>query len=363
MTQKAKTRILIVDDSTTVRNLLKMLLSEDSQFEIAGIVSDGTEAVDFVKREKPDVISMDIHMPGMNGFEATRQIMSAYPVPIVIVSSAYHPGETQLSFKALEAGALAILPRPSGPGHPDFLKNGKSYRSTLKSLSEVRVVRRNRGEVKSSATAHHQEATGQSSKDYNQQETGTDNMIAIGASAGGPSPILTILKMTPKDIPSPILIVQHIDKGFAEGFAQWLGQGSAIPVIIPKDGDRLVPGHAYLAAGDHHLGIKRKGVVEISNASPEDNLRPAVSFLFRTVGRSYGKNAVALILSGMGYDGAKELKTLKEMGAYTLVQDEESALVYGMPGEAIRLHAACRVLPPERMTQAIINHFNSLKKL
>lgn len=361
MTSTRKIRVLIVDDSVTARNLLKLLLLEDPQFEIAGIVSDGSEAVSFVERDRPDVISMDIHMPVMNGFEATRQIMATNPVPIVIVSTAYNPGETQLSFKALEAGALTILPRPIGPGHPDFLKQGKTYRTTLKSLSEVRVIRRHRG-GSSSPEMIHQDFTRSENKEKSQKKHITSTIVAIGASAGGPSALQTIMRTIPPGFPAPILIVQHIDKGFAEGFAQWLGQNSPIPVRIPKNGDSLLPGHAYLPSGDHHLGVKKEGIVSISSASLEHGLRPSVSYLFRTVGSVYGKNAIALLLSGMGNDGARELKTLKDLGAFTIVQNEETSLVYGMPGEAIRLDASCRVLPPEQMIRAIINQFTSLTK-
>jgi two-component system chemotaxis response regulator CheB len=361
MIKKDKIRVLIVDDSITARNLLKLLLIEDPHFEIIGIVSNGSEAVDFVKREKPDVVSMDIHMPVMNGFEATSQIMSTNPVPIVIVSTAYNPSETQLAFKALEAGALTILPRPIGPGHPDFLKHGKTYRLTLKSLSEVRVIRRHRSGSMPAGNSD------QGLKSENISETGAKQsngarIVAIGASAGGPSALQIILKSLPPDFPVPVLIVQHIDKGFAEGFAQWLGQISKIPVIIPKDGEQLLPGHVYLPCGDRHLGVKKEGIASISSASPEHGLRPAVSFLFRSVGSVYGNNATAILLSGMGLDGAEELKNLKELGAFTIVQNEETSLVYGMPGEAIRLRASCRVLPPEQMIQTILNQYTSLTK-
>ncbi len=361
MSKEAKIRVLIVDDSVTARNLLKLLLSEDPQFEVIGIVSDGAQAIAFLEKEKPDVISMDIHMPVMNGFEATRQIMSNNPVPIVIVSTAFSPNETDLSFKALEAGALTILPRPIGPGHPDFQRNGKIYRSTLKSLSEVKVIRRHGGKFIPREIRETDQNKSDCRPDVEQDQL-TGNLVAIGASAGGPGALQTILKSITPDFPAPILIVQHIDKGFAEGFAQWLGHASSVPVSIPKDGDRLLPGRVYLAAGDHHLGVKRVGVADMSSSSPEHGLRPAVSFLFRSAGAVYGKNAVAILLSGMGRDGAAELKILKELGSFTIVQNEETALVYGMPGEAIRLHASCRVLPPERMVQAILNQFNSLKK-
>lgn len=361
MTGKEKIRVLIVDDSITARNLLKLLLSEDPLFEVIGILSNGSEAVEFAKRERPDVISMDIHMPVMNGFEATREIMEVSPVPIVIVSTAYNPNETRLSFQALEAGALTILPRPMGPGHPDFVKQAKNFRNTLKSLSEVRVVRRtrpplNRGETK---PVNHADLT---KTVLRQEEKVSTPIVVIGASAGGPSALQLILQSVPSGFPSPILIVQHIDKGFAEGFAQWLSQSSSVPVTIPKDGDKLLPGHAYLPSGDHHLGLKGAGVVALSSSAPENGLRPSVSYLFRSAAAHYGSNTVAVLLSGMGRDGAKELKNLKEIGAFTLVQDSETALVYGMPGEALRLQASCIVLPPERMIQAILSQINSLMK-
>jgi two-component system chemotaxis response regulator CheB len=360
MTSQSKIKVLIVDDSSTARNLLKLLLSEDPQFEIIGIVSNGREAVEFAEKEKPDVISMDIHMPEMNGFEATREIMENNPVPIVIVSTAYNPNETQLSFKALEAGALKIMPRPFGPGHPDFLKHGKSYRSILKSLSEVKVIKRHRSNLAhSEVRQQEQKNLAQPNKELYRDTCG---VVAIGSSAGGPSALQVILNTIKQDFPAPILIVQHIEKGFAEGFAHWLGTVTQIPVCIPKNGETLMPGCAYLPSGDHHLGVSKEGIAFISSAPAENGLRPSVSFLFRSVGTHYGKRAVAIMLSGMGRDGAEELKYMKDMGAYTIVQDEESALVYGMPGEAIRLNAFCRILPPERMARAITEQVNSFKK-
>jgi two-component system chemotaxis response regulator CheB len=362
-----KIRVLIVEDSLVNQKLLMGILSEDSRFEIAGLVTNGKQAVEFVSRDRPDIISMDLFMPVMDGLEATSQIMQYSPVPIVIVSSYYHPNEVQLSFKILQAGALTIISRPFGPGHPNYNSAARNYRNTLKNLSEIKVApirgRANSKDKKilqnssfsSGPTAPKEKiSNNNSSVDYQKKV----EVIAIGASAGGPQAISSFLKDIPKSLGVSVLLVQHIDRNFATGYCEWLENQSNIPVKIASQGEKMIPGIAYLPPGDRHLGLISKGVLSVSANPPERGLRPAVAFLFRNVLYTYGKNSVGILLSGMGSDGAAELKSLYDAGALTFAQDEASSLVYGMPGEAIRLQGVSAVLSPEEMVVEIIKLTN-----
>lgn len=349
MVTDKKIKVLIVEDTLVGQGLLKGLLAEDPKFEVVGIAQNGQQAVDFVARYLPDVVSMDIYMPVMDGVEATRMIMRNTPVPIVIVSSFYSSSEVKMSFSILEAGALTILPRPFGPGHPQFAQTARNYRNTLKMMSEVRVIAKRRGTsvltshiARTPATLTPVDAALSSCK-----------MIAIGASAGGPQAIQVILEGLPKGLPVPVLIVQHIDSHFAEGYCDWLNTTSNLPVHIARHGDLMLPGHAYLPPGDHHLGLQREGLISVTKGSPEKGLRPAVSFLFKHVNAIYGKNSICILLSGMGTDGAMELKMLRDTGAFTIAQDADSALVHGMPGEAIRIGGASSILSPEEIVSEI----------
>ncbi len=350
---EAKIKVLLVEDSLIVLKLLTAILSEDPQFEIIGSVTNGKLAIEFVKHNKPDIISMDINMPVMDGLEATRQIMYYNPVPIVIVSSLYDPTGVQMTFNVLKAGALTILPKPNGPGHPNFVQTAKEYRNMLKLMSRITVTAK---KIKPENT-HLINSQPQKNNLINQ--TIQRKIIAIGASAGGPIAVQTILNNIPKSLPVPILIVQHIDSHFADGFCSWLNATSSIKVNIAYDGEKLLPGHAYLPPGDSHLGIQKEGIATVSKEAPERNLRPAVSYLFKSLANTYGKNSIAILLSGMGQDGANELKTLHNLGSLTIAQDEATSLVHGMPGEAIRIGGASLILSPEN----IVNELVKLYKL
>lgn len=351
MVNGKKIRVLIVEDTLVGQSLLKGILADDPRFEVIGTALNGKQAVDFVAIDLPDVVSMDIYMPEMDGVEATRQIMRNSPVPIVIVSSFYTPEEIKMSFSILQAGALTILSRPFGPGHPQFIQTARNYRNTLKMMSEVKVLPRRSATSFPQRVARIPDPSGK----LNARQC---KIVAIGASAGGPQAIQVILNGLPKEIPVPILIVQHIDAHFASGYCDWLNTTSKLPVHIASNGDVMLPGHAYLPPGDHHLGLQREGVINVSNNPAEKGLRPTVSFLFNSVHAIYGKNSICILLSGMGTDGATELKMLHDAGALTIAQDAESALVHGMPGEAIRLGGTSRVLSPAEIVKEIIKNVN-----
>lgn len=349
-----KIKVLIADDSHVSQRLLKGIIDADNRFEVVAIAENGKQAIEYINRYNPDVVSMDFQMPVMDGVEATRKIMQECPVPIVIVSSFYQTSEVEMAIKLLEAGAVAILTRPHGPGHSQFNQNAKHYINTLKSMSEVKVVRRRNVTGQKPVIVKNTPVTNDSFipnvSDY--------KILAIGASAGGPEGIRTILANLPSNFPLPVLIVQHIDSHFSEGFCAWLNTTSAIPVHIAGNNDQALPGHAYIPPGDHHLSLKSKGILQVSKEPMNLIHRPSVDHFFKSVAMVYGKDAIAVLLSGMGKDGAQELKHLYDLGAFTLAQDEQSCLVFGMPGEAVKLGAARRILNPENIIKEINKLFS-----
>ena len=338
-------RVLIVEDSDTVLQFLTHVLASDPSIEVVGRARNGAEALDAVVRTKPDVVTMDIHMPQMNGFDATRQIMESHPTPIIIVSGSSDVKEIATTFRALEAGALALIPRPSGPGHLDHEATAKELVQTVKLMSEVKVVKR--------WPRHRIQGVMPSPPPVKTLGTSVDTQIvAMGASTGGPVALQRILSGLPKDFPRPVLIVQHMAPGFIQGFVNWLAQSSSFKVRVAAHGESVLPGNIYVAPDSFQMGI-RGGRIFLTQDAPEHGLRPSVSYLFRSVADAYGAGAVGVLLTGMGTDGAEELKLMKDKGATTIAQDKESSIVYGMPGEAVKLDAASYVLPPDKIAAAL----------
>jgi len=341
-------KVLVVEDSPVVREFLVSTLSSDRDIEVIGTASNGEEAIEFLKRERPDVITMDIHMPKINGLDATRKIMETSPTPIIVVSSSWDVDEVATTFRAVEAGALTLIPRPAGIGHPDYQKTTDELIKTVKLMSEVKVVKRWPRRSRATGTTFWADsAAGAASETEISRGPSEMRVVAIGASTGGPVVLKTILSGLPQDFPAPLLIVQHIASGFVEGFVEWLGQSSNLAVRLAAHGERLLPGCAYVAPDGSHLEVAAGDRISLSKGEPENGLRPSISHLFRSIAKVYGHRAVGVLLTGMGKDGAAELKLMREKGAVTIVQDEESSVVYGMPGEAIRLDAALYVLSPE----------------
>jgi two-component system chemotaxis response regulator CheB len=338
--------VLIVEDSPVVQDFLRHILSADADIQVIGTASDGEAALDAVRRRRPDVITMDIYMPRMNGLEATRRIMETQPTPIVIVSSSVVSDEVATTFKAIEAGALAAVPRPQGLGHPEHETTAQALIQAVKLMSEVKVVRR-WPHSRSARPAPAIRETGRS------RASAAVQVVAIGASTGGPLALQTILSGLPRDFSVPVLIVQHMAAGFAQGFTEWLSLSTGFPIHVAAADDYPLPGHAYVAPDGVHMQVGAGRRIVLSQDAPQNGLRPSVSRLFQSVTQVFGGGAVGVLLTGMGKDGAEELKTLRNTGAITIVQDRDSAVVYGMPGEAIKLDAAVYVLPPERVAATL----------
>ena len=339
-------KVLVVEDSPIVREFLVHILGADPDIRVVGTAQDGEDAIEAVQRLRPDVVTMDIHMPKLDGLEATRRIMETDPRPIVIVSGSTDPREVATTFDAMEAGALAVLRRPAGIGHPDHEATARELVQTVKLMSEVKVVRR---WPRRMAPGPRQARIDLA------REPAQVRIVALGASTGGPPVLHTILRGLPKDFPLPLVIVQHMAAGFIQGFVDWLGHSSGLPVRLAVHGEPMLPGHAYVAPDGRQMKLARGGRIALTLDEPENGLRPSVSCLFRSVAEVYGGDSLAGLLSGMGRDGAQELKLLKERGAVTFVQDKDSSVVHGMPGEAIKLDAALLVLPPEKIAPLLVN--------
>jgi two-component system chemotaxis response regulator CheB len=341
-------KVLIVDDSPAIRHLLSQVLDADPQIQILGAAGSGAEALEFLAGATPDVITIDINMPVMDGFTLTRRIMESRPCPVVIVSSSWRPEEVAQTFKAVEAGAVAIMGTPHGPGHPRYEEETRSLVRMVKSMSEVKVVRRwPRGRADAVPPRPRAAAPGSSSGAG--QPWSPVRLIAIGASTGGPMVLQTILANLPHGFPAPVLIVQHIVPGFSQGMAEWLTNTTHFPVEIARHGQPVSNHHAYLAPDGVHMGISRDGRVLLAAGPEESGLRPAVGHLFRSVAEAFGPTAAGVLLTGMGRDGAEALLLMKQRGAMTIAQDRETSAIFGMPGEAVRLGAATYVLPPEKI--------------
>ena len=351
-----KIRVLVVEDSPVIRDFLTHVLNLVPDLRVEGVAHDGEQAVAMVNDLRPDVVTMDIHMPRMDGFEATRRIMETQATPIVVVSGSSSITESVTAFRALEAGALAVVPRPYGVGHPEFASSVNRLVETVRLMAGVKVVRRwpRRGEDAGKASPA---APASSRREV--------RVVAIGASTGGPGAIVAILAGLPKDMPFPVLIVQHICDGFTVGLGEWLAQASGLPVHVAVAGELLLAGHVYVAPSRVHMGATGANRIVLDGSPPENGQRPAVSYLFRSVAAAFGKRAAAVLLTGMGTDGAEALKLVREQGGLTIAQDEASSIVHGMPGEAIRLGAAEHVFSPASISAllaGVAEHMNGRQR-
>ncbi len=330
-------RVLIAEDSAVTREYLTFVLESDPEIAVAGSACDGAEAVDLAQELKPDVILMDVHMPVLDGYDAARLIMERAPTPIVMATASSSLVETRSAFPALEAGALILLDKPPGPFDPGAAEAAGELVRAVKLMAEVKVVRRwpARPTVDGVPAMVPRRAP---------------RIVAIGASTGGPQVLAELLGVP---LRVPVLLVQHIADGFIRGFVEWLQTRSPMPVALAEPDAGLEPGTIHVAPGGGHLTVTRQGRIAIEDGGPVNGFRPSITRLFDSVADSFGEEAVGVLLTGMGRDGADGLRRLRERGAVTIAQDEATSVVFGMPGEAVRLRAAASVLGPDAIAAAL----------
>lgn len=348
-------RILIVDDSNVVTMLLKAIFEEQPDMEVVGIAHNGRDAVDMVAHLKPDLVTMDIQMPVMDGLHATREIMSKHPAPIIVVSSAVAGKETQISFQAIEEGALSIIEKPPGISHPNFDSIRRELIDTARTMAGMKLVRRTH---KSSATPL-PEVPSFTVDGANKASVVHDcELIALGCSTGGPQALHTVLSRLPVNFPLPVVVVQHISQGFISGMVDWLQINTRLKLKVVTDGEELQAGTVYFAPDDEHLLVRRgkdRLIACLENSAPVNRFRPSATPLLESVAHICPRTALGILLTGMGNDGAQGLLAMRKAGCHTIVQDEKSCVVFGMPKAALELEAVDEVITLDTMAAYLVS--------
>lgn len=334
-------RVLVAEDSPTARQLLVEMLTSDSGITVIGEARNGLEAVEMAERLRPDLITMDVQMPLLDGLEATMRIVGKVPTPIIIVSSQANASEVELSLEATRAGALMVLPKPAGPGSSRFKEQQAHLVAMVKAMSDVKVIRR--WGASTPAAAHR--ALGAVGQLPRVRSAERPRIVAIGASTGGPAALRDLLNALPATFAVPVLVVQHISKGFVGGLASWLGANTKLEVRVASASDVARPGIVYIAPDDQQLGVGDDGRIVLSNAPAVGSFRPSATHLFASTAATYGDRMVAVILTGMGDDGVTGLRAVHAAGGIVIAQDEATSVVYGMPREAARAGVVTTVLP------------------
>lgn len=343
--ERGALRVVVADDSLVAREMLAEILQSDPGIEVVGMAVNGLEAVDMVARLRPDLVTMDIHMPKMDGLEATERIMAYTPTPILVVSSSVHGSGVGRAFDALAVGALEVIKKPEPKDWADLERIGHEIIRTVKILARVKVITHISGRRGRQHPAH---PTAPSIG----KPHGRVQVVAIGSSTGGPTALLGVLARLPSDFPVPVVIAQHIADGFVPGLASWLDAGSKIKVVPAADGEIVQPGVAYLAATGRNIEL-HGATVRFTQPAAGQLYIPSADTLFESVARSCGDRAVGVLMTGMGTDGARGLKAMFERGAETICQDETTSTVWGMPKAAIDLGAARSVLPVHEIAGAL----------
>ncbi|MBI3948781.1 MAG: chemotaxis-specific protein-glutamate methyltransferase CheB [Armatimonadetes bacterium] len=328
--ERAKVRVLVVDDVRTARHLIRALLETDPAITVVGEAADGAEAVRLAARLRPDVITMDVLMPVLDGYVATQRIMAAQPTAVVAVTSLPLDGGSVVA-RMLEAGAVGIIGKAFGRDPR------ASERMRRELIAKVKAAARARGGVRGGGA---QRAPARAAR-----PRVPIRIVVVAASTGGPGALLELLRGLRDDLPCPVLVVQHIAPGFGQGLAEWLSATSGRRVSVARDGERIEPGRVYLAPDDHHLLITDRQVVRLKQTPPVHSLRPAADVLFGAASQAFGAGVVALVLSGMGNDGADGARQVKAAQGLVLVQDEATCAIYGMPKATVEAGAADEVLP------------------
>lgn len=402
-------RVLLVEDAPVVLLVLKRMLANASGIEVIGTASNGKEALDLIPRLNPDVICTDLHMPEMDGWVLTTEVMQRFPRPILVLSASVQASDTENVFRVLDAGAVDILAKPVGgitvdreilerellekirilsgvvvfsrhgspvrarstpsstpappsiarPGHPNHTDRPQNTSQATLSTSTGRQPTTNPNQTGSLSPAAIPSKPPQNSAGIPSTQRPPSRILAIGASTGGPQALSTILSALPAKFPVPILCTQHISQGFLGGLVRWLDADCAVTVQIAQAGERAQNGHVYFAPETAHLTIDRSGILRCMKGELRDGHCPSVTTLFESVAQSFGNRATGVLLTGMGRDGAAGLLDMARQGAVTIAQDESSCVVFGMPKEAIALQAAQHILPLHQIAATVMQQFSA----
>lgn len=351
-----KIKVLVVDDSAVVRQTLSAVIESDPALQLMGVASDPYMAARKMLEEVPDVITLDVEMPRMDGLTFLRRIMHQHPIPVVIISSLTEKG-TVTGLRALELGAVEIITKPKMDTKTFFEESSIRICDAIRAAAQARLKRKQsvtpsiKVEPKYSA-----DAVIPSLKTGSSMIKTTEKIVALGASTGGTEALTDFLQAMPPDSPG-IVIVQHMPEEFTRSFANRLNQLCAITVKEAEKNDTIIRGRALIAPGNKHMLVKRSGAryyVEVTDGPLVNRHRPSVDVLFRSVAINAGANAIGVIMTGMGADGAKGLLEMKETGAFTIAQDEKSCVVFGMPHEAIKLGATDKILPLDQIAGMVV---------
>ena len=338
-------KVLVVDDSSLVRKIVTDILGQDPDIRVVGTANNGKNAIQMNQELDPDVITMDIEMPVLDGLAALGHIMATKPKPVVMLSVLTQHG-AEATFRALEIGAVDFIPKPSSLLSASVDEIGGQLIKKIKAAAAIRIVKKTAAEPAARMQKIESRAV-------------SDKIVSIGTSTGGPSALITIFKSIPENFPSPVLVVQHMPEGFTTAFSKRLDESSTLKVKEAEDGDDVLPGHGYVAPGHSHMEIVKKAAgykIRIFQADKVSGHMPSIDVLFKSMAENVGSNSVGVIMTGMGRDGAEGLKNIRQIGGYTLAQDEDTSVVYGMNRVAVELGAVNEIVPLGDIMPRIVRH-------
>lgn len=350
-------RVLVVEDSPVIQQLLSHVIGADPRLEVAGIASSGEQALRMIERSAPDVVSLDIRLPGIDGFEVTSRIMRQNPLPIVVVASDVR--DLDIPMRALQAGALAVVEKPGSMARADYQTVAHHLCTQLVIMSQVKVIRHRITARPARPATGAAPSDGAADGGLPEAAVAADGRprrfraVGLVASTGGPAALARVLKDLPTGFPLPVFVVQHMGAPFMAGFASWLGTVSPLPVRLGEAGLVPRPGTVYVAPGDRHMLVDG-GSIRLSNAPLVCGQRPSGEELFRSMARAYGASGIGVLLTGMGEDGARGLVDMHKVGAYTIAEHASTAVIHSMPGTAVRLGGAVEELPLDRVAGRLL---------
>jgi two-component system chemotaxis response regulator CheB len=356
-----KIKVLVCDDSALIRSVMSEIINSQPDMEVVGVAPDPLVARELIKQTNPDVLTLDVEMPKMDGLDFLEKLMRLRPMPVVMVSSLTERG-SEITLRALELGAVDFVTKPRVGIRDGMLDYAEKLADKVRAAARARVRQAAPAAHPAGSAAHAAALAATPAPLFNNPLVSTEKLIIVGASTGGTEAIREVLVPLPPDAPA-VLIAQHMPPGFTKSFAQRLNGLCRITVKEAEHGERVLPGHAYIAPGHAHLLLARSGanyIAHLSDEPPVNRHRPSVDVLFRSAAQHAGKNAVGVILTGMGRDGAAGLLDMRQAGAYTLAQDEASCIVFGMPREAIALGAADDISPLSDMSRRVMARLASM---